>query len=148
MNSILIAIQPKWCELIASGKKTIEVRKTAPKEVPFKVYMYCTNGAMLRDNLRCGVTSNQEDVKNGKLKRFVLSNEKSNNVICSSYPFVNRKIIGEFVCERVQPIAQIFADTYCENACLSIHEMLDYGTNWDIIRNKIKRLFHRRTTND
>lgn len=43
MKSVLISIQPKWCELIASGKKTIEVRKTKPKlETPFKVYIYCT----------------------------------------------------------------------------------------------------------
>ena len=40
-KAVLISIQPKWCELIASGKKTIEVRKTAPKlETPFKCYMY------------------------------------------------------------------------------------------------------------
>lgn len=26
MKSVLISIPPKWCELIASGKKTIEVR--------------------------------------------------------------------------------------------------------------------------
>ena len=44
MKSVLISIQPKWCELIASGKKTVEVRKTRPKlETPFKVYIYCTN---------------------------------------------------------------------------------------------------------
>lgn len=42
MKSVLISIQPKWCELIASGKKTVEVRKTAPKEVPFKAYIYQT----------------------------------------------------------------------------------------------------------
>ena len=43
MKSVLISIQPKWCELIASGEKTLEVRKTKPKlEVPFKCYMYCT----------------------------------------------------------------------------------------------------------
>lgn len=40
MKSVLISIQPQWCELIASGKKTIEVRKAAPKETPFKVYIY------------------------------------------------------------------------------------------------------------
>lgn len=42
-KSVLISIRPKWCELIANGKKTIEVRKTRPKlETPFKVYVYCT----------------------------------------------------------------------------------------------------------
>jgi predicted transcriptional regulator len=45
MNAVLISIQPKWCELIASGKKTVEVRKTKPKlETPFKVYIYETQG--------------------------------------------------------------------------------------------------------
>lgn len=43
MKAVLISIRPKWCELIASGKKTIEVRKTAPKiETPFRCYIYQT----------------------------------------------------------------------------------------------------------
>ena len=43
MKAVLISIQPKWCELIASGKKTIEVRKTRPKiETPFRCYIYMT----------------------------------------------------------------------------------------------------------
>ncbi|MBQ7792906.1 MAG: ASCH domain-containing protein [Clostridia bacterium] len=42
-KSVLISIQPKWCELIASGEKTVEVRKTKPKlETPFKCYIYET----------------------------------------------------------------------------------------------------------
>lgn len=46
MKSILQSIKPQYCELIASGKKTIEVRKTRPKlDVPFKVYIYCTKNA-------------------------------------------------------------------------------------------------------
>lgn len=45
MKSVLISIQPKWCELIASGKKTVEVRKTKPNlSTPFKCYIYCTKG--------------------------------------------------------------------------------------------------------
>lgn len=42
-KSVLISINPQWCELIASGKKTVEVRKTKPKtNMPFKCYIYCT----------------------------------------------------------------------------------------------------------
>ena len=42
-KAVLISIQPKWCELIVNGKKTIEVRKSRPKlETPFKCYIYCT----------------------------------------------------------------------------------------------------------
>ena len=46
MKSVLISIRPQWCEKIASGKKTIEVRKSAPKETPFKAYIYCSYGDM------------------------------------------------------------------------------------------------------
>ena len=45
MKSVLLSIKPEWCELIASGKKTLEVRKTKPKlNTPFKCYIYCTKG--------------------------------------------------------------------------------------------------------
>lgn len=27
--AVLLSVRPKWCELIASGKKTVEVRKTS-----------------------------------------------------------------------------------------------------------------------
>lgn len=44
-KAVLISIRPKWCELIASGKKTVEIRKTRPKlETPFKCYIYRTKG--------------------------------------------------------------------------------------------------------
>ena len=42
-KAVLISIKPKWCELIASGEKTVEVRKNRPKlETPFKCYIYQT----------------------------------------------------------------------------------------------------------
>ena len=47
-KAVLMSIQPKWCELIASGKKTFELRKSFPRwhslYVPFKVYIYETQG--------------------------------------------------------------------------------------------------------
>lgn len=49
-KAVLISIQPKWCELIADGYKTVEIRKSRPKlETPFKVYIYCT-----KDKENCG----------------------------------------------------------------------------------------------
>ena len=42
-KSVLISIQPEWCKLIANERKTLEIRKSRPKqETPFKVYIYCT----------------------------------------------------------------------------------------------------------
>ena len=49
-KAVMLSIQPKWCELIASGKKTVEVRKTRPKlETPFKCYIYQTKKTWLYD---------------------------------------------------------------------------------------------------
>ena len=47
-KSVLISIRPEWCKKIASGQKTIEVRKTRPKiETPFKCYIYCTKSGKI-----------------------------------------------------------------------------------------------------
>ena len=44
-KAILISIRPEWVAKILNGKKTIEIRKTAPKcELPIDVYIYCTKG--------------------------------------------------------------------------------------------------------
>ena len=76
-RAVLLSIQPKWCELIASGKKTVEVRKTKPKlETPFKCYIYETLG-----------------------EKIILSN------VCKGA--INRdcgKVIGEFVCDAIYTI--------------------------------------------
>ena len=40
MKIVLRSMRPKWTEKIANGEKTIEVRKAAPQEVPFKAYIY------------------------------------------------------------------------------------------------------------
>lgn len=73
MKSILISIQPKWCELIANGKKTVEVRKTRPKlDTPFKVYIYCTKGETIY------------------LPRDIFGNNA-----------LNGKVIGEFICNEI-----------------------------------------------
>ena len=73
MKSVLISIQPKWVNKIASGEKTIEVRKTRPKlETPFKCYIYETTA---------------------KYKTRLLGL----NCTCQG----KGKVIGEFVCDKI-----------------------------------------------
>lgn len=46
-KAVMLSIRPKWCEKIASGEKTVEVRKTRPKlETPFMCYIYCTQSGV------------------------------------------------------------------------------------------------------
>lgn len=44
-KSVLISIRPRWVNLILSGKKTLEIRRTRPNlKPPFKCYIYCSKG--------------------------------------------------------------------------------------------------------
>ena len=73
-KAVLISIKPKWCELIASGKKTVEVRKTKPKlKPPFKCYIYCCKAPK-------GWIRLDKNVQ------------------------LDTKVIGEFVCDRIDTI--------------------------------------------
>lgn len=101
MKSVLISIKPQWCELIASGKKTIEIRKTKPKvETPFKVYIYCTQARNpIRDSGRILMCEDDLALTNrwgqGKLV------ENPCGAMMEGEFFLNGKIIGEFVCDEI-----------------------------------------------
>lgn len=99
MKSVMISINPKYCELIASGKKTIEVRKTKPKiETPFKCYIYCTTSSYKGKYLH---TSN----KRGHLLFWENPNDTNITVQPENYNYMaytcRGKVIGEFVCDKI-----------------------------------------------
>lgn len=92
MSSVLISTQPKWCEKICNqigernGKplyeKTIEVRKTRPKvEMPFKVYIHETKGKQVEHLDGCDITY-----------------------------YGRGKVIGEFVCNRIDEYTAEFVN--------------------------------------
>lgn len=139
MKAVLISIQPKWAEKIAKDEKTIEVRKTAPQEVPFKAYIYCTKEKKQDDIIWAGV--------------------------CGDRGKWNGRVIGEFVCDKVfllhpytydggnadrerRKLIQTFEGSSKENeilaaTCLTQDEMFDYigagnyGYGWHISDLKI-----------
>lgn len=77
-KAVLISIRPEWCEKIARGEKTVEVRKTRPKlETPFKCYVYRTKGTV-------------PHIINGKWVQME----------------VGGTIIAEFTCDRVKCIME------------------------------------------
>ena len=52
-KAVLISVRPKWVELIASGRKTAEVRKNRPQiETPFICYLYMSRYHWAFDLLR------------------------------------------------------------------------------------------------
>jgi len=83
-QAVLISIKPRWCGKIATGEKTIEVRKNYPKlDVPFKGYIYCTKDT--KTQFWTG-------------QRYSYADDHSHNAFdrCG-----NGKVIGEFTCYRV-----------------------------------------------
>lgn len=107
MKSVLISIQPKWVEKIASGEKTIEVRKSRPKlETPFKCYIYCTIG-------------------NGIKRDYLVPS----GIQCG-------KVIGEFICDKTIKY-ECSSDGFGELAttcgtCLTYDEILNYCSGNDL----------------
>lgn len=99
-KAVMISIRPKWCEKIASGEKTIEVRKTRPKlEPPFKCYIYCTSGHPYIS------------VKGGNLDR--------DTVRTNTVGRCNGKVIGEFVCDYIlQRCEMANADIAEQQSCV------------------------------
>ena len=110
MKSVLISIQPKWCELIASGKKTVDVRKTAPKlEPPFKCYIYCTKGNPKK----------AEDYLFVDYNRHLVFGEPHYKRCC------NGKVIGEFICDRIEDCR----DLTLTSTCLTLEQWCKYTDN-------------------
>ncbi len=80
--SVLMSVRPKWCELVASEKKTLEIRKSRPSlDAPFTVYIYQTRMRWVCDVLR-------------GLGRDNLAEKLENSL---------GMVIGEFVCDAVDP---------------------------------------------
>lgn len=109
-RAVLISIRPKWCEKIADGEKTIEVRKTRPKlETPFRCYIYRTKGIV-------------PHIINGKWVKIE----------------VGGTVVGEFVCDKIHELAPLnhAPDDVEQMACLTREEIVQYlrgvGYGWHI----------------
>ena len=98
MQSVLISIRPQWCELIASGKKTIEVRKTRPKlKTPFKAYIYQTKP---KDRLITILKDGDENYGETYHGKPVFIKTYGDGYWTGR----NQKVIGEFVCDKMYGI--------------------------------------------
>ena len=127
-KAVMISIRPKWCEKIARGEKTIEVRKTRPKlETPFKCYIYRTKGTV-------------PHIINDKWVQME----------------VGGTVIGEFTCDRIYELEtkapggsyyvkgenQPTTNAVARQSCLTLRDMHEYlkaakGYGWHISDLKI-----------
>lgn len=118
MQEVLFSVRPKYSRKIATGEKTVEVRKNAPTiETPYKGYLYCTLSGcneFFRDDLHGDVAVwNRE---NWGLRKG--------------------HVWAEFICDRDIPLLFSCSDpaalvTHFEvpGTCLSDVEIMDYLGN-------------------
>lgn len=109
-KSVLISIRPEWCNLIAGGRKTAEVRKTRPKlETPFKCYIYCTS------------------VKRLNLENYVQVHRSTNGLVDDW----SEQVFGEFTCDyissTIDPACGLVDVVDCEQSCLTPKEIIKYA---------------------
>lgn len=99
MKAVMLSIRPEWCEKIAQGKKTVELRKTKPKlELPFKCYIYHTIG--------CPTSAQYE--------------------WCDYEPY--GMVIGEFVCDAILSHCEMAnADLAEQMSCVRREKILEYS---------------------
>ena len=117
---VMLSIRPEWCEKIASGEKTIEVRKTRPNlDTPFKCYIYCTLQGC-NEFFRVDLGGDVAKWNRGK------------------WWGRKGKVIGEFTCDRIYELAPLnhAPDDVEQQACLTREEIVQYlkgiGYGWHI----------------
>ena len=153
-KAVMISIRPKWCEKIARGEKTIEVRKTRPKlETPFKCYIYCTQ-ASVRYQTICGCHVLNSDELYRHPEQGIKHGDSIELMLCENYTkdnFLNGKVIGEFTCDLIYEVEtrspggsyyvkgedQPTTNDVARQSCLTLKDMHEYlkgakGYGWHI----------------
>lgn len=116
-KAVMISIQPKWCAKIASGEKTIEVRKTKPKlETPFKVYIYCTKSRTPYESF--GVNKKPIECGGKVIGEFV----------CDFIPWYISELWDDETFERIQEVLE--PDDFAEYGEYEYHTIADNGDDF------------------
>lgn len=140
--AVLLSVRPKWCELIASGKKTVEIRKTRPKiETPFKCYIYCTKPKMITKY----VFKPEDYPEYMRPEKPVFCKVPDGSSPYCSVVNGNSKVIGEFECDAIFTMSITYSDPTSRIAlkefpytCLTDRQIIDYlgngnqGYGWHI----------------
>lgn len=140
--AVLLSVRPKWCELIASGKKTVEIRKTRPKiETPFKCYIYCTKPKMITKY----VFKPEDYPEYMRPEKPVFCKVPDGSSPYCSVVNGNGKVIGEFVCDVIFTMSITYSDPTSRISlkefpytCLTDRQIIDYlgngnqGYGWHI----------------
>ena len=147
MKSVLISMRPKWCGLVLSGQKENEIRKTKPDtDEPFKCFIYCTKASKKNQYVVSHMVYNTDELyrlPTGEIKygdSIELFGDWSGQY--DENNFLNGKVIGEFVCDRIYHIKNLDTKFTIDNdekltnnialaSCLDYVDMKKYLGNKD-----------------
>ncbi len=125
MQSILASVRPQPCCNIANEIKKYEIRTTRPNlNLPFKVFIYCTQSELLTKSHYSGVI-------------YVVSNKKHQEKLerCGNIA-LSGKVIGEFICDEIieiSPDTEFHSygyeidDDLLSLTCLTREQLITYG---------------------
>lgn len=100
MKAILISIKPKWVAKILNGEKTLELRKSFPKDYRGWVYIYCTKDKKETKPL---LIKHRSAISNNPLNKYGVR-------LC------NGKVVARFWCDKVDRIWKTTTSVWlCEN---------------------------------
>lgn len=132
MKTILLSIRPKWVAKILNGEKTLELRKSFPKDYRGWVYIYCTKA----DDL-CKICKISRD-------RYICGKDYDNRDFPHLHSGYNGrgKVVARFYCDNVTQYINggqwhedntfghyddYIKDKVCELACVSEDSLFAYA---------------------
>ena len=149
MKSILISINPQHALNILNGSKTLELRKSVPKDFIGWVYMYITLGkkheALIDFSTFAFVKYNS---------RFHFVNLKNSTPLLQFRPVLNGKVVArwwfdgyrklqyeDYIGDYIYGNMQLYEmKTFISNLCLTYDEIKDYGNEKDLYAWHINKL--------
>lgn len=159
MKAVLLSIRPEWCFQIAAGKKTVEIRRNVPSlDFPFRCYIYCTKATPLLA-LKERWSPDKKAFRKEVWPVHGCGLERAENL----FELLNGKVVGTFVCDKIDRLAHVgtmgsnepaklyietpdlqyeYADELLQAACLSETDVEGYlkgcdGFGWHISDLKI-----------
>ena len=118
MRNVLVSIQPKYCKMAADKECLVLIQKSAPKEIPFRGLIYATKPKKWH---KCGPACVSDEslwFANGKVEICDGLEFWGDGV--EDYQCLNGKVIGEFVCDKVE-------EFYCASVPYQKENNLGYG---------------------
>jgi len=140
-KSLMISIQPKYLVNILNGYKTLELRKTVPKDFKGWVYIYCTKGKPYLGKNHDGNIGLYNIPAFGHYNK---SGDLNGKVVArfwfDEYTKIDNDVLVTIANETEWSSEETDTNELLKNACISIYDALEYSKGKDLYAWHIKKL--------